>query len=165
MARAALELKARKAAMLLRCQQARELRRRLLSLRADHAVAAALVLEQAARDARDAHSTISRARLAAAYEALPGRIVERSALQDLVAQERQIAHEARAHLDALITAEAETQKAREAASAARAEFKNEARATTKRTRLAASTEKHRRDARESAEVQECDDQLEDARRQ
>ena len=165
MARAALELKARKAAMLLRCQQARELRRRLLSLQADHAVAVAMALEQAARDARDTHATISCTRLAAAYEALPGRIVERSALQDLVAQERQIAHEARAHLDALIAAETETQKAREAASAARAEFKNEARSTAKRAHLAASTVKGWRDARDSAEDRECDDQLEDAWRQ
>ncbi len=139
MAGAAEGLIASRAALLLRCQAAREDRQRIAAARATRLRAAA---SDAAADARGRLAAFEAGRQDAmrrAYDALAGRQVDAATLQDLLAQEERLRGEAAALADAAAVAAARDRETADAEAAAMAALAAAARRTQRRERLAEMT--------------------------
>jgi hypothetical protein len=161
MAVTAHELSARRAAMLLRCQKAREQRRRREALRAEQGRTAAAAAEQSAREAVSAGRLAGAERLRQACDDLSGRMVRPEELATLPALEQALAREAEERDQKLAAAAEAAHLARGAADAAREALLAERRATEKRSKLTERSHRLWRRALDVAEELERDEQVAD----
>jgi hypothetical protein len=148
------ELSARRAAVLLRCQKAREQRRQRDASRAERSSTAAGAAEQRARADAGFGRVAGAERLRQACADLGGRKIRPEELATLPALEQSLAREAEQRDKALTAATEAARTARGAADAAREALLTERRATEKRSKLTvrAQTLWHRAvDAREEME--------------
>lgn len=158
MAGAAEGLIARRAALLLRCQDARERRARTAAAGAARARDAARARREAAGAERDAQARRRAEALRAGYDRLAGRVVDAAAVAALRAAETAWQAEAERLRLAEDAAAAALDAAETGLTAARAAMEAEARRTCRRARLAEDTAaRHRRvlDAAEEAERDEA----------
>jgi hypothetical protein len=129
------ELIARRAAVLLRCQKAREQRRQRDALRAEQGSIAAAAAEQSAQAAVSSGRIADAERLRRACDNLDGRKVRPEELATLPALRQALAREAKERDQALVAAAEAARVARETADAAREALLAERRATEKRSKL------------------------------
>jgi hypothetical protein len=133
---ASQDLNARRAAMLLRCQEAREKRHRLEVFKAELEVGSAKAVERRAQERLLAHERRQRQEMRKAHDALHGRLVDARELENLAAAELALFVE-QAKLTALLSkAREDASKAEMTLNAALAELRAATREMQKRQRLA-----------------------------
>jgi hypothetical protein len=129
-------VKARRSAMLLRCQTVRQGRRRFDVLQAERADEDSIMAEALARGQLIAHEAAQEQQLLDAHKDLRGQPVDVSALRALSALEQRLLAESKALAAALIEAQADVAQGKDALNAARTLLQTEGRTTRKRERLA-----------------------------
>lgn len=154
-------MNARRSAILLRCQQAREQRRRHDALRADQASAEAAKAERDTRDAAEAGRAAGAARLQDAYEDVGGRVVGLARVEALQVLQRALAREDEERDEAVMKAAAASAEARGAAAVARGALIAESRTTEKRSRLNGRAQTLWRRLVDATEELERDDEVAD----
>jgi hypothetical protein len=138
-AHAADQLNVRRSAMLLQCQRGREDRQRVELLRAEQARRAAVTAEISAREQCDTHGTLHSVKVAEAYEAVRGIVVDLDALKSLSELEQNLGNEAAALRSVLADAEENLRAAELAVADASTALRLEIKATQRRERLADRT--------------------------
>lgn len=139
MARTLDEMKAARAALLLRCQRAREAARRVDVARAEQSHAAALEGERRARGALDTGKTQASKEIAGVGQALRAEAIDRRRLDALLGSERAALTNVAILARDVERARTEISEADRHREAARAALLTERRATRKRERLADET--------------------------
>ena len=161
MAIADLDVRARRTALLLRSQRARERHSRHELARAENQSLAVAEAERAAAEAENAGRIANVARLRDSFGALGGRVMASSSLSALPALKQSLDRE---EAEWASRTQASGEKARVASqrvAEARAQLSRESRVTERRSKLAGRTETLVRRAAEAAEESERDDQVAD----